>query len=88
MATEKLKWYQDDAGDTSIGRIGFAVGVFTAGLVVFVGGGLAIVETLGKFGTANGVALAGIGSGMMVAAFGFKAWQRQAEAKIAIGSGA
>jgi len=27
-----LKWYQDDAGDTSIGRIGFAIGVCVAGL--------------------------------------------------------
>ena len=88
MAVEKLKWYQDDAGDTSIGRIGFAIGVIVAGLAVILGGGLAVVETLGKYGTANGVAIVGIGAGLMTTAFGFKAWQRQAEAKIATGSGA
>ena len=78
-----LKWYQDDFGDTSLGRIVVAAGVALGILVTITGAVLLVWETVHKTGTNNGFALAGAGIGLISAAFALKGWQRQSEMKIA-----
>ena len=86
-ATHKpLKWYQDDDGDTSLGRIVVLMGVLLGILITLSGAALLVWETLTKAGTNNGFALAGAGIGLISAAFALKGWQRVSEAKIANGA--
>jgi hypothetical protein len=79
------RWYQDDDGATSLGRIGVAVGVAVGGFLAFAGGVLVIIEVLMQAKVTGGAALAGIGSGLIGTSLACKSWQRQAEAKIAVG---
>lgn len=85
-APAKLKWYQDDFGDTSLGRIVVAVGVALGMLIASLGSVLCAIETLKKIGTNNGFALAGAGIALISAAFALKGWQRASEVKIASGA--
>ncbi len=78
-----LKWFMDDDGDTSMMRIGAMVGVVVGGLMVLVGGALAIYEVLTQAKVQAGATIAGIGAGLITFVLGCKALQRGAEAKIA-----
>ena len=80
-----LKWYVDDNNDISLGRIGVAVGIAIGGLLALAGGALAIYEVIVQPKILGGVALAGIGAGLIGTSLACKAWQRQAEARIATG---
>jgi hypothetical protein len=84
-----LKWWQDDVGDTSMMRIGAMIGVWCGALCVIAGVALAIVEVVIQSKvTAAGVALAGIGAGLIGTVLATKALQRGAEAKIAAAAAA
>jgi len=80
-----LKWYQDDYGDTSFMRIGAMVAICLGGLIILTGLFVAIYEEIKQAKIVDGVALTGIGVGLITAALGFKALQRGAEARIANG---
>jgi hypothetical protein len=80
-----LRWYQDDAGDTSFMRIGAMIGVITGALSILVGATLAVYEVLTQAKVTEGATVAGIGAGLITTVLGMKALQRQAEAKISGG---
>jgi|GEM_PF-5595966 hypothetical protein len=80
-----LRWSQDDNGDISMMRIGAMIGVCVGGAAVVAGIVLAIYEVASQAKVTEGVALAGVGAGLISLALTTKALQRGAEAKIANG---
>jgi hypothetical protein len=83
-----LKWWQDDDGDTSFMRIGAMVALILGGMIVLTGLTLAVHEVITQPKTVvAGVALVGIGSGMITGTLASKALQRRAEAQIAAAAG-
>jgi hypothetical protein len=81
-----VKWYQDDAGDPSMMRVGAMIGVVVGGLAVMAGVVLAVVEVATQAKVTAGATLASIGAGLIGTVLGMKALQRGAEAKIAGGA--
>lgn len=78
-----LRWDMDDAGDISMMRIGAMIAIIAACAIVAVGLVLACVSiSRPAWSQSTGPALVASGVGLFLSALGFKALQRQAEAKI------
>lgn len=73
MADEKRKWYQDDKGNISSLRL-IVVPSAILGQLVVISGVVAMF-----MGFPDGVAIAGIGAGLVGLAEGAKAWQKMGE---------
>lgn len=73
-------WFQDDRGNQSMGRL-LAFWATAAGtIIVVVGLVLVFIEILRQLGSSQGVALTGIGAGIMGAGNGAKAFGKRYEA--------
>lgn len=77
-----LKWWMDDSGDVSFMRVAGMVALILGGVTILVGLFLAVWEEMTPTKVVAGIALVGIGSGMITGVLTAKALQRRAEAQI------
>jgi|GEM_PF-4800105 len=82
MEEKHVGAFQDDTGSVSLGRILSFIAICFSGILIFSGIVLIFIETLGHFGTSNGIALSGLGAGIGTGGLGLKGWQKTSEAKM------
>jgi hypothetical protein len=81
---EGTGYLEESPGQRSMGRLLGLVGGVVGAAVTVAGCVLAFVEALERTGTAHGLALAGIGTGMFTSGALGKAWGKQAEASVEV----
>lgn len=79
---DSMRWWQDDSGSASMMRIGAMIAIILGCMIVLTGLTLSCVEVAYQLKIQSGTLLVGSGTALILSALGFKALQRQAEAKI------